>query len=250
MAEKNLSQSWLDNDKEEKLESVDVIAVGAHPDDIELWCGGTVACLVNEGYKVGLVDLSLGELGTRGNKETRRMEAASAAEVLGVSFRTNLGFPDGEIKATPENRNQLLQIIRAYRPDWIFSHSQVGHPDHWNAEVLVREAVHHSGLSRIQTELPRHRPQMIASWLQFDSPRVPEIVFDISESWAIKEEAIRCYNSQLYNPESGEPETILTDVNFIDRIRAHNRFLGSLSNCRFGEGFLLSRIPRVTDLNF
>ena len=250
MVQKNLSQEWFDNDKEEKVRGVDVIAVGAHPDDIELWCGGTIACLVNKGYKVGLVDLSLGELGTRGNKDTRRMEAQRAAEVLGVSFRTNLCFPDGEIKPTSENRNELLKIIRAYKPDWIFSHSQSGHPDHWNAEVLVREAVHHSGLAKLETESPRHRPQVIASWLQFDSPRVPEIVFDISESWAIKEEAIRCYVSQLYNPQSVDPKTILTDVNFVDRIRSHNRFMGSLSNCRYGEGFLLSRIPRVTDLNF
>ena len=229
---------------------VDVIALGAHPDDIELWCGGTVARLIAQGYQVGLVDFSLGEVRTRGDVKKRQAEAGRAAEILGAAFRTNLKFPDGEIRATPENRNQLIRLFRTCRPDWVFSHSQVGHPDHWNAAILVREAIHHSGLARLEADLPRHRPGMLASWLQCDSTRLPQVVVDISETWEIKEEAIRAYASQLYDPESGEPDTILSDVEFLERVQAHNRFMGNLADCRFGEGFLLSRLPRMNDLNF
>ncbi len=231
-------------------EKVDVVAIGAHPDDIELGCGGTLARLVGQGYSIGLVDLSRGELGTRGNVETRRAEADRAAEVLGAAFRSNLELPDGEIRPSPENRNQLVRVFRGCRPGWVFSHSQFGHPDHWNTAVLVREAVHHSGLGRLEPDLPPHRPAVIASWLEFCSPSLPQVVVDISATWEIKEQAIRAHASQLHDPASDEPETILTDVEFLERLRAQNRFMGNLADCRLGEGFLLSRLPRITDLNF
>ncbi len=231
-------------------EEVDVLAIGAHPDDIELCCGGTVAQLVAQGRRVGLVDLSFGELATRGTVETRRQEAQRAARILGVCFRTNLGLPDGEITPNAENRNQLIRLLRACRPGWILSHSAVGHPDHWNAGVLVREAVHHSGLARLEPECPRHRPGVVASWLEFNSRERPALVVDISQTMKIKEEAILAHASQLHDPKSEEPHTILTDSEFLDRVRAHNRFMGSLADCRFGEGFLLSRVPRVSDLDF
>jgi len=231
-------------------EEVDVLAIGAHPDDIEICCGGTVAQLVARGRRVGLVDLSLGELGTRGMVETRRREAQRAGEILGVCFRTNLGLPDGEIRPSAESRNQLIRLFRACRPGWILSHSAVGHPDHWNATVLVREAVHHAGLVKLEPEYPRHRPGVVASWLQFDSRDMPDVVVNISETMDIKEEALLAHASQLHDPQSEEPDTILTATGFLDRIRAHNRFMGSLADCKFGEGFLLSRVPRVQDLDF
>ena len=230
-------------------EEVDVLAIGAHPDDIEFCCGGTLAQLVARGRRVGLVDLSLGELGTRGTVEARRKEAQKAGEILGVRFRTNLGLPDGEIRPDAESRNQLIRLFRACRPGWILSHSAVGHPDHWNTAVLIREAVHHAGLAKLEPEHPRHRPGVVASWLQFDSRDRPDVVVDISETIEIKEKAILAHASQLHDPQSEEPDTILTDAEFLDRVRAHNRFMGSLADCRFGEGFLLSRVPRVRDLD-
>lgn len=232
------------------IEEVDVLAIGAHPDDIELCCGGTVAQLVTRGRRVGLLDLTAGELGTRGSVEGRRQEARRAADILGVCFRENLGLPDGEVRADAASRNELVRLIRTCRPGWVLSHSAVGHPDHYSAAVLVREAVHHAGLAKLEPELPRHRPGTVASWLQFDSAQRPDVVVDISETMPVKEKAIRAHASQLYDPASEEQDTILTEVEFLDRVRAHNRFMGSLAGCRFGEGFLLSRVPRARDLDF
>ena len=231
-------------------EEVDVLAIGAHPDDIELCCGGTIAQLVAKGRRIGLVDLSLGELGTRGTVEIRRQEAQRAAEILGVRFRTNLGLPDGEIRPDVQSRNQLVRLIRICRPGWILTHAAVGHPDHWHAAALVREAVHHAGLVKLEPGYARHRPEGVASWLQFDSRDLPHLVMDVSETIETKEQAILAHASQLCNSKSEEPDTILTDAGFLDRVRAHNRFMGSLAGCSFGEGFLLSRVPRARDLDF
>jgi bacillithiol biosynthesis deacetylase BshB1 len=227
---------------------VDILAIGAHPDDVELCCGGTIARLVQLGYRVGLVEMTRGELGTRGTVEQRSIEASTAASILGVHERENLGIPDGDIQLVSENRLLLVELIRKRRPKLIITHSKVGHPDHWQTHELVNQAIYHAGLAKLEPDLPRHRTKTIAYWIQYHQKQIPDVVVDISEAIDIKEKAIRAYGSQLHNPNSTDPDTVLTHRDFLDRVRAHNRFMGNLANCPFGEGFLLSRSVRVGDL--
>lgn len=235
-------------DAETHSKPVDVLAIGAHPDDVELCCGGTIARLVQLGYRVGLAEMTRGELGTRGTIEQRSVEASTAADILGVCKRENLGMPDGDIQLTTENRLSLVRLIRKRRPKLIITHSKVGHPDHWQTHELVNQAVHHAGLSKFEPDLPRHRTDTVAYWIQYHQQEIPSVIVDISETMGIKEDAIRAYGSQLYNPDSTDPDTILTHIDFLDRVRGHNRFMGNLADCSFGEGFLLSRSVRVQDL--
>ena len=138
-------------DAENHSKQVDVLAIGAHPDDVELCCGGTIARLVQLGYRVGLAEMTKGELGTRGTIEQRSLEASTAADILGVYERENLGMPDGDIQLTSENRLSLVRLIRKRRPRLIITHSKVGHPDHWQTHELVNQAVYHAGLAIFHT---------------------------------------------------------------------------------------------------
>ena len=230
-------------------EQADVLAIGAHPDDIELGCAGALLKLRSQGRRIAVVDLSRGELGTRGSAELREKEAAAAAKVLGLDFRTNLGLEDGNIQPTPENRLKLIRILRQTRPRLVITHSRWGHPDHSQAAQLVEDAVHHAGLARIDTGQERFRPQKIAFWMQFNQPRMPQLLVDISEFMEVKEEAILAFASQFYKAGSRELETYLSGPDILDQIRSFHKHLGSLIGCHFAEGFLLSRPPRIEDLS-
>jgi N-acetylglucosamine malate deacetylase 1 len=228
---------------------VDVLAVGAHPDDVELSCGGTLLKLRALGRKTAVVDLTRGELGTRGTPEIRLKEAAEAARILGLEFRTNLELEDGEIRVDRANRLKLIHVIRACRPRIVLTHSPVGHPDHGKTARLVDEAVHHAGLGKIDTGQERHRPDKIAFWLQPNYVATPQVVVDISEVYDQKEAAIRAYRSQLHDPASTDLENYLSRPDFLDRIRSFHHYLGTASRCNFAEGFTFSRPPKVVDLS-
>ena len=196
-----------------------------------------------------MLDLSRGELGTRGSAELREKEAAAAAEVLGLEFRSNLGLEDGNIQPTPENRLKVIRILRQARPRLVISHSRWGHPDHSQAAQLVEDAVHHAGLARIDTGQERFRPEKIASWMQFNQAKTPQLLVDISEFYETKEKAIRAFTSQFYKVGSRELETYLSGPGILDQIKSFHMHLGSLIGCHFAEGFLLSRPPQVEDLS-
>ena len=229
-------------------EPVDVLAVGAHPDDVELGCGGTLLRLRSLGRSTGVADLTRGELGTRGTAATRAREARRAAEVLGLEFRLNLELTDGNLAPDEESRLALIRVIRRCRPRLVLTHSRWGHPDHGKAAVLVEEAVHHAGLAAIDTSHPRFRPRRIAYWTHFDQPAVPQVGVDISDHYGQKERALRAFASQLHRPDSREPATYLSDPGFLERIRSFHTHVGSLVGCSLAEGFLLSRPPRIGDL--
>ncbi len=231
------------------MPEVDVLAVGAHPDDVELGCGGTLLVLRHQGKRAGVVDLTRGELGSRGTSEQREREARQAARRLGLVFRENLGLPDGSVRSTQEARLALVEIVRACRPALVITHSATGHPDHWEACRLVREAVHHAGLARIETGSPRHRPDQIAFWIEFRQNRAPEVVVDVSAVYDAKEELLRCYSSQLHDSRGDQPETYLSRPGFLDQIRAQCRHYGSLAECTYGEGFLfMGQVPETRSL--
>lgn len=227
---------------------VDVLAVGAHPDDVDFGCGGTLARLRSLGRRVGILDLTRGELGSRGTPERRLREAEEAARILRAEFRENLGLEDGNIRADAEERFRLVEVVRFCRPRLVITHSCYGHPDHGRTARLVEEAVHHAGLARIETGQERFRPEKIARWLHFRQTDPPHVVVDISGHLEVKMRLIQAFASQLFDPGSTEPETYLSRAEFLDQIRAFHRHLGNQIEADYGEGFLLSRPPRIADL--
>ncbi len=231
-----------------EVKPIDVLAVGAHPDDIELGCGGALLRMGERGHRIGAVDLTRGELGTRGSMEQRLEEAAEAARILKLQFRLQLRFADGSVPCDSAARLDMIRILRRARPRLVITHSDFGHPDHRAAARLLSDSAHHAGLAKIETGQERHRPSQIAGWIEYTQPARPHVVVDISEVQERKEEAIKAYRSQLFDPVSKAPETYLSRPDFLDQIRSQNRHMGNLVGCRFGEGFLLSRLPRLDDL--
>ncbi len=230
-----------------KSQIVDVLAVGAHPDDADINVGGTLLALKALGRKTAVVDLTRGELASRGSAEIRREEAAQAGSILGLEFRESLGLVDGDVAVDADSRLALIQIIRRCRPRLVLTHSRFGHPDHAKAAQLTEEAVHHSGLASVETGQQRHRPGKIAYWISFDQPLTPHFVVDVTPFYQRKEDAIRAYRSQLGQGGGDEPETYLSRPDFLEQLCSFHYHLGSQAGCRFGEGFLLSRIPRIED---
>ncbi len=234
---------------EEKLAEVDVLAIGAHPDDLELGCAGSLARLRTQGRSLGAIDLTRGELGSRGTPQRRAEEAAEAARILGLAFRHNLELADGDLNPADRTaRRLLIEAIRICRPRLIVTHSPTGHPDHWAAHTLVTEAAHHAGLAKIESGRDRFRPERIAFWIQYTQRVLPEVAVDVTPYYQIKEQALRAYASQLTDPGSGEPETYLSRPEFLAQIESHHRHLGNLAGCPLAEGFLLARLPRIDDL--
>lgn len=232
---------------------LDVLAIGAHPDDVELACGGTVVKLVTQGKKVGLLDLTEGELGTRGTPEIRAREAEDAARVLGVTVRENLGMKDGNIEVSIENRLKVIGAIRRYRPEiLLFPHWLERHPDHEHAHQLCREAWFYSGLSKIQTMadgVPQQpfRPRSYYHFMQ-TYEFVPSFVVDISGEYARRMEAVRAFRSQVFDPESTEPQTFLSTPDFLHMLETRFAYYGDRIGRKFGEPFFSVNMTGIEDL--
>ena len=232
---------------------LDVLAIGAHPDDVDLSCGGTIAKLVKQGRKVGIADLTRGELGTRGSSEIRAAEAAEAANVLGVHVRESLGMPDGNLETTFENRLKIVRVIRQYRPDvLLFPYAVDRHPDHEHAHTLCREAWFAAGLAKIETELqgtPQEpfRPRAyyhFMQWFEFQ----PSFIVDITEEYEQRMDCVRAFKSQFYNPESTEPQTILSTPEFLEMLRTRMAYYGDRIGKKYGEPFYSVAAVNVPDL--
>ena len=233
---------------------IDILAFGAHPDDVELGCGGTLHKAVVNGKTVGIIDLTKGELGTRGDIKTRVIEASNAAKVLGVSFRENLETPDGFLTNSKENQLLVINMIRKYQPEIVFCNSfEDRHPDHSKACQLIRESCFLSGLVKIVTEdvdgnvQKFWRPNAVYSYIQWKSLK-PEFVVDISSSIDVKISAVKCYKSQFYNPSSDEINTPISTKNFIESIRYRAADLGRLTNLDYAEGFVSDRLIAVESI--
>ncbi|HLP16784.1 MAG TPA: bacillithiol biosynthesis deacetylase BshB1 [Bacteroidota bacterium] len=223
---------------------VDVLAIGAHPDDIELSCAATVAKLVRRGYTVGILDLTEGELGTRGTREIRKKEAATAAGILGVSSRTSLGLPDGNIEINQSNITKVIKVIRSHAPSiLLFPHWLERHPDHEHANRLCREAWFYAGLAKIRTTVngrrqEPHRPKKFLHFMQkFEF--TPSLIVDVSDVYDVKKRALAAFASQFHNPDSSEPETLLSQKIFLDQVYARDMHYGGLINAAYGEPFFM-----------
>lgn len=220
---------------------LDILAIGAHPDDVELGCGGTIAKMIAQGKSVGIIDLTQGELGTRGTAETRKQEADDAAKILGISIRENLKFADGFFIDDQTHQLKIVEIIRKYRPDVILSNAPHDrHPDHGKASKLIDTAVFLSGLPKIETGQEAWRPTKHFHYIQW-LPIDPTFVLDISGFLDKKVESCMAYKTQFYNPTLAEPQTAISSENFTNSINYRAWDLGRLIGTEAGEGFIARR---------
>ncbi len=222
--------------------NLDVLIFAAHPDDAELSMGGTIAKLANLGHKVGIIDLTKGELGTRGSAETRKIEAENASHILSVAYRDNLGLKDGSIKFSEEYLKKIIVKIRKHKPKLVFApYFNDRHPDHIGASQLVKEAFFFSGLPKIGTEendriqVP-YRPQKLFYYMQ-TYEFTPSFIYDISETFETKMKAVLAYNTQFHNPESREPETFISQPIFLQFLEARAKYFGFKIGKNYGEAF-------------
>ena len=224
---------------------IDVLAIGAHPDDVEFGVGGIIARLTQQGKKVKIVDLTRGEIGTRGTPEIRKAEAETSARVLGAEDREILDLGDGQLQANLESRRAVIEIIRKHRPTIVLApHREDLHPDHASAGRIVSEAFYPSGFVNYPAGGEAYRPRGVLFYqahFLFD----PSFVVDTSESFDKKMEAIRCYASQLHKEQNDEPETGISHPEFLGRIEARDRYYGSLVGAKYGEPLRSLRLLRV-----
>jgi bacillithiol biosynthesis deacetylase BshB1 len=224
------------------MDKLDVLAIAAHPDDIELSCAATVAKLAHTGRNVGILDLTDGELGTRGTPSIRFKEAKEASRILGVSKRIRLGLPDGNIEISQINIKKVIQVIRLFRPEiLLFPHWLERHPDHEHAHKLCREAWFYSGLEKIRTKYQGKnqepfRPKRYFHFMQKYEFQ-PSFIIDVSDCYDVKIKSLQAFRSQFYNPKSKERETILSSSIFLESIYARDKHFGSLINVEYGEPF-------------
>ena len=232
---------------------IDILAIGIHPDDVELSCSGTIAKHIALGKKVGILDLTQGELGTRGNAELRTKEANDAAIILGVSFRTQLNLKDCFFENNEENQKKIIEIIRKHQPEIILCNAiSDRHPDHGRASKLVSDSSFYSGLIKIETHSDNKiqkawRPKAVYHYIQ-DQYIHPDFVIDISDFIDIKHKAIMAYSSQFYNPSSNEPETPISSKHFIESVNSKMSILGRDIGVKFAEGFTVNRYPGINSL--
>lgn len=228
-------------------ETVEILAVGAHPDDVELGCGGTLALLARAGRSVGILDLTRGEAGTRGTPETRAAEAAEAARLIGARFRDGLDLGDGNLKTDRAAELEVIEVVRRRRPRLVFAPlPNDRHPDHVRAGRLVTDAAFYAGLRALETRLPPHRPQQV---VYFPSTFLAEPTFlvDVTGTLDVKLAAVRAFRSQFFDPASKEPATFISSPEFLEGVTARARAFGRLANVGAAEGFVSPRPPLLAD---
>lgn len=225
---------------------LDVLVFAVHPDDAELGCGGTILKLIDQGKKVGIVDLTRGELGSRGTPALRAEEAAAAAKILGIHVRENLGYRDGFFENNEQHQLGIIRAIRSYQPEVVIAGAPFDrHPDHGRSSTLVRDAAFYSGLAKIETEhdgLPQQawRPKRLFYYIQ-DHYLTPSFVVDISPYWEEKVKAMQAFSSQFYNPAYDGPKTYISNQDFWHWLEGRAREMGHLTGATFGEGFISDR---------
>lgn len=232
---------------------LDILVFSAHPDDVELSCGGTVLKHIAMGKKVGVVDLTRGEMGTRGTPEKRQQEADAATRLMGLSVRENLGFDDCFFCIDKAHMLEVIRMIRKYRPKVVIANTiDDRHPDHARAAQLVVDSVFYAGLSKMETReqgqlQEAYRPKALYHYIQ-DRYIKPDFVVDISDFMEKKLEVIQAFSSQFYDPNSAEPSTYISSERFMPGIIARAAEFGKPIDVKFAEGFKVSRIPGVEDI--
>lgn len=235
--------------------TLDILAFGAHPDDVELGCGGTIALSVSQGKSAGIIDLTQGEMGTRGSVELRKEEAEKSKAILKVNIRENLAFRDGFFINDEVHQRAVIQKIRAYRPEIVFCNAiHDRHVDHGKGNKLVNDACFLSGLSKVKTQSESGknqeawRPKLVLEYIQWNEIE-PDIVLDISGFLETKLNAVKTYLSQFYDPNAVEKSTPITSLNFLESVRYRAQNLGRLIGTEAGEGFTSRQPLSVNNLN-
>lgn len=225
---------------------LDILAIGVHPDDVELGCSGTILKEISLGKEVGLLDLTQGELGTRGSAEIRLKEAEVAAKILGVKVRDNLAMQDAFFENNKSNQLKITSILRKYKPDIVLANAiEDRHPDHGRASKLISDACFYSGLRKVKTQLngkeqEAWRPKVVYHYIQ-DRRIAPNFIVDVSQFAEQKIEAIKAYKSQFYNPDSNEPESPISSANFFNYIKGRMADTGRYIGVDYAEGFTVER---------
>lgn len=232
---------------------LNILVFAAHPDDAELSCSGTIASHVAKGYKCGIIDLTKGEMGTRGNAELRMQEARASSVILGLHVRENLGFQDIKFQNDWDHQLEVVKMIRKYRPDIVLANAvKDRHPDHSKAAGLIQQAFFKSGLSKISTQMngveqTAFRPKKLYHFIQTDYIE-PDFIIDISDFWEKKHQSIMAFKSQFYDASNTEPQTFISSPEFLDFIKARAIEFGHRIGVKYGEGFTSSTTPGITDL--
>ena len=227
--------------------ALDVMAISPHPDDVELFCGGTLSLLVHLGYGVGIADLTEGELSSRGTVQQRKEEAEAARQVLSIPIRLNAGIEDGDLASNRGNIYKVIEIFRQHRPNWLLCPWKWDrHPDHEDAFHLVRKAAFQAGLHKLEVVGAPFRPQGI---LYYPGHWVPEpsFVVDISDHMDRKYQAVVCYQSQFFQSESDDPETYVSRPKFLEDLKVRDRYWGSLIGVEAGEPWIVERPLGISD---
>jgi bacillithiol biosynthesis deacetylase BshB1 len=239
--------------------TLDVLALAAHPDDVELCAGGTMCRLAQQGYDVGIVDFTKGQLGSRGTPALRMEEAERASEIIGLTARDNLGLMDGDIRNTKDSRRRVIEVVRRYRPHIVLINPPKSrHPDHRDAADLATDALYYSGLQKIETTGPGGdrqepwRPHHVLHYMQAVSFE-PTLVVDVTDVWDRRIEALQAFKSQFHNPDyepdEDEPETFVSNPQFFEWVKSRARTYGYKVGATYGEPFLYRQGPfGVTDL--
>jgi bacillithiol biosynthesis deacetylase BshB1 len=232
---------------------LDILVLAAHPDDAELGCGGTIAKQVSLGNKVGVVDFTRGELGTRGTVETRDQEAKDSAKILGLSARVNLNFRDGYFTNDEAHQLALIKVIRMFQPEIVLANAIYDrHPDHGKGAGLAFDACFYSGLVKIESKdkgvaQQPWRPKFLYHFIQSQLLQ-PDFVVDVSDFWETKMSAIRAFKTQFYDPTSNEPETFISNPSFMKMLESRGQEFGHGIGAKYGEGFTVRRVVGVNDL--
>jgi len=234
---------------------LDILAFGVHPDDVELSCSGTILASIHQGKKVGIVDLTRGELGTRGSAEIRDREAADAAKILGVHHRENLRMADGFFTHSEENIRKIIVVLRKFRPSVILANAvEDRHPDHGRSAKLVADAAFLAGLQKIETvdengnPQQAFRPTQVFHYIQ-DRVLTPDFVFDVTPFYEKKMESIRAYTTQFYSAESNEPSTYISSPQFLETVKGRDMMMGKKIGVLYGEGFITEKTVGIRDFN-
>ncbi len=236
-----------------KSYKVDILAIGVHPDDVELGAGATVLKQIDLGYKVAIVDLTKGELGTRGSAALRMKEAKKAMEYAGVSHRENLSMSDGFFENNKANKIKIIKAIRKYQPDIVLANAlRDRHPDHGRASLLIRESCFLAGLVKIKTKegsknQTKWRPRKVFCYIQ-DHDIEPDVVVDVTGYMDRKIEFVQCYGSQFFSPKSKAPQTPISTLAFLDNLRGRAKVFGRRIGTEYGEGFTCEEYIGITDL--
>ena len=232
---------------------LDVLVFAAHPDDAELSCGGTILSLIASGKKVGIIDFTRGEMGTRGTPEIRDAESAAAGEILGLTIRENLRYKDVFFRNDDEHVLGVVQKIRQYQPDTILANALADrHPDHGKAAQVVKRATFLAGLKNVKTELNGAQQQNwyikdLYHYIQTDFHK-PDFVVDVSAFWETRMEAVRAFKSQFFDPNGDSSNTLISTPEFMELIEARGREFGMSIRVKYGEGFISDRVLGVSDL--